>query len=136
MKQRIFILLAFILCIKLTVLAQNRIDNLVDRYSAVSTSKYTSAIERNPKTRAVMKVVKVLELSNTNASKFVETFRQEANSGDFSERKDGDNLIMTLALRRTTCNRIYMLKADDYYTDSRALKNHAHCNITIIVKYK
>ncbi len=131
MKQRLIILLVFLLCTKLTTWAQNRIDNLVDRYSAVSTSKYTSAIERNPKTHAVVKVVKVLELSYTNVSKFVEAFRQEAHSGDFSERKNGDNLIMTLTSRGASCNRIYMLKADDYYTD-----HHTHCNITIIVKYK
>ena len=117
-------------------LAQNKIDNLVDNYSSISTSKYTSAVERNPKTRAVMKVVKVLELSYANIQPFVEAFKAEANHGDFCERKDGDALILTLACRGAKNNRIYMLKADDYYRYGGRHANRTACNITIIVKYK
>lgn len=131
-----WLLLVIWMSIAAPALAQNKIDNLVDNYSAISTSKYTSAVERNPKTRAVVKVVKVLELSYTNIQPFVEAFRAEANHDDFCERKDGDALILTLACRGTKNNRIYMLKADDYYRYGGRHANRTACTITIIVKYK
>ena len=136
MKQTILTLLVLLIGFTAPALAQNKIDNLVDHYSAVSTSKYTSAVERNPKTRAVVKVVKILELSYVNIQPFVDAFKAEANRGDFSEHKDGDALIMTLACRGAKSNRIYMLKADDYYRYGGRYNNRTNCNITIIVKYK
>lgn len=135
MKQRIIILLAVIIHFA-TAMAQNRIDDLVDRYSAVSTSKYTSAVERNPKTRTVVKVVKVLEFNYGSVKPWVDAFREEAKQGNFSERKENDDLIMTLTTREANRNRIYMLKVDDFYAYNTIRYNHLHCNVTIIVKYK
>ncbi len=136
MKQTILALLMLLMGFTVPAWAQNKIDTLVDYYSATSTSKYTSAVERNPKTRAVVKVVKILELSYVNILPFVDAFKAEANQGDFSERKDGDALIITLACRGTKSNRIYMLKAEDYYQYGGRSNNRTNCNITIIVKYK
>ena len=42
--------------------AQNSIDRMMDNYSSRGTSRFTSAVEREPKTRKVLKVVNVLEL--------------------------------------------------------------------------
>jgi len=136
MKQMILIMLALLMDFAVPAMAQNKIDALVDNYSAVSTSKFTSAVERNPKTRAVVKVVKVLELSHANVRPFVEAFKAEASRGDFSEHKDGDTLVMTLACRGAKQNRIYMLTAADYYKYEGIRYEHTSCNITIIVKYK
>lgn len=115
--------------------AQNRIDALVDRYSSSTSSKFTSAVERNPKTRNIVKVVKVLELNYANILPFVEAFRYESKQGDYSERKDGSTLIMTLTMSGRTQNRIYMLKASDYYSGG-SRNRITDCNITIIVKNK
>lgn len=135
MKRIIIILLAVVIHFA-TAMAQNSIDDLVDKYSAISKSKYTSAVERNPRTRAVVKVVKVLEFEYGSVKPLVDAFRQESRQGNFSERKEGDDLIMTLTTREPARNRIYMLKVDDFYAYSTVRYNHLHCNVTIIVKYK
>lgn len=96
----------------------------------------SSVVERNPKNRAVVKVVKVLEISYADITPFVKAFKQEAENGDFTERKNGNTLIMTLASRGTTQNRIYMLKADNYYREHGGHNTHTKCNVTIIVKHK
>ncbi len=136
MKQRIFIILVVAMSFSATVMAQNSIDNLVNRYSANSTSKYTSAVKRNAKTRAVEKVVKVLEFNYGSVKSFVDAFKQEAKQGDFSEQKEGDDLIMSLTVRESNRNRIYMLKVDDFYAYNTIRYNHLHCCVTTIVKYK
>lgn len=136
MKHRILILLMVLMDATASLMAQNRIDKLVDNYSTNTTSKYTSAVERNPKNRAVVKVVKVLEISYADITPFAKAFKQEAESGDFTERKDGNTLIMMLTSRGTTQNRIYMLKADNYYREHGGHNTHAKCNITTIIKYK
>ena len=136
MKQKIFILIAFLSLCVCHINAQNKIDKLVDNYSAHTTSKYTSAVERNPKTRAIVKVVKVLELNYCNIQPFVNAFREEAKNGDFSEHKTDKDLTMTLTSRGATKNRIYMLKAKDYYANSGYTSRLSNCCITIIVKFK
>ena len=50
-----------------SALGQNSIDRLVEDCSSVGRSKFTSAVERDPKTRKIQKVVKVLELSDADA---------------------------------------------------------------------
>ena len=40
--------------------AQNRIDGMMENYSSHGMSKYTSAVERDPQTRKVRRVVNVL----------------------------------------------------------------------------
>lgn len=136
MKQRLIISLVMLLSFTVSAMSQNKIDNLVNRYSSITTSKFTSAVERNPKTRTVTKVVKVLELTYTNIQPFIDAFEQEANNGDFSKRRDDDNLIIVLTSRESSRNRIYMLKAYNYYGANGYRNNRTNSNITIIVKYK
>lgn len=116
--------------------AQNSIDNLVDKYSTTGSSKFTSAVERNPKTRAVVKVVKVLEISGwLDIRPFINAFKNEARTGDFTERHDDDDLVMMLTTKSDSRNRIYMLKAQGGYTGSKG-RRYEYTKITIIVKYR
>lgn len=137
MKQRLIISLVMLIGITLSAMGQNKIDNLVNRYSSNTTSKFTSAVERNPKTHAIAKVVKVLELNYTNIQPFIDAFEQEANNNDdFSKRRDDNDLIIVLVSRESLRNSIYMLRAHNYYEANGNCNNHTNSNITIIVKYK
>lgn len=137
MKQRLIISLVMLIGITLSAMSQNKIDNLVNRYSSNTTSKFTSAVERNPKTHAIAKVVKVLELNYTNIQPFIDAFEQEANNNDdFSKRRDDNDLIIVLTSRESLHNRIYMLKAYNYYGANGYRNNRTNSNIIIIVKYK
>ena len=62
MIRRLILILFFTLGTLLAAMAQNSIDRQVERYSAIGQSRFTSAVERDPRTRRVQKVVKVLEL--------------------------------------------------------------------------
>lgn len=136
MKQRLIIFLVMLLNFTFSAMGQNKIDNLVNRYSSNTTSRFTSAVERNPKTHAIAKVVKVLELNYTNIQPFITAFEQEANNSDFSKRRDDNDLIIVLISREALHNRIYMLKAYNYYGANGYCNNRTNSDITIIVKYK
>lgn len=135
MKQRILLFIALWTMALSTALAQNKIDDLVDHYSTSTSSKYTSAVERNPQTREVVKVVKVLEMNYCETSRFVHAFKNETNGGELSESRSGNDLVMTLTMQGKKQNRIYMLKADGYYKNNY-YRNRSHCVITVIIKYK
>ena len=110
--------------------AQNSIDQMVDEFSTLGGAKFTSVVQRNPKTRAIEKVVKKLELGSVNSKKFINAFKNEAkrNKTTTTTRSDGEvTTIITTSNQKT--NRIYMIKYDEeeYYPD---------VSITIIVKVK
>ena len=90
--------------------AQNSIDRMMDNYSSRGTSRFTSAVEREPKTRKVLKVVNVLELRHDGVGEFVDAFRREAATGDFTERRTEDGLTLMLVVRGKRQNRIYMMR--------------------------
>ncbi len=137
MMKRLLFILAVLLTQALATRAQNQIDNLVNSFSAVSSSKYTSAVERNPKTRAIVKVVKILEMDYANVNPLVNAFRTTASEGNFSERKEGSALTMTLCVTTSRQNRIYMLRIPEYYDIScRNGTSKTACRVTIIVKNK
>ncbi len=134
--KRILLLLA-LLTATLSTKAQNQIDNLINTFSAVSSSKYTSAVERNPKTRAIVKVVKMLEMEYANVKPIVEAFRNESSQGSFSEHKEGAALIMTLGISGAKQNRVYMLRIPEYYSNSCRYGGYkTACTVTVIVKNK
>lgn len=135
--KRILFILAVLLTVTPATRAQNQIDNLVNTFSAVSSSKYTSAVERNPKTRAIVKVVKMLEMEYANVTPLVNAFRSAASEGNFSERKEGSALTMTLGISTARQNRIYMLRVPEYYDP--CCRNGAYktaCSVTVVVKNK
>ena len=136
MKSFIFIIMWGLSMVASTAHAQNKIDDLVDRFSAISTSKYTSAVERNPKTREVVRVVKILELNYCDVAPFVNAFKKDTSSDELTETRSGNDLVMTRTMQGKKQNRIYMLKADGYYNKYGTPKGCAHCTITIIIKYK
>ena len=112
-SKRIFTLLLSLLMV-IAIQAQNSIDRMVEQYSSVGGSTFTSAVQRNPKTRQVEKVVKRLEIEGAQSHKFIEAFKREArtHSNSTIKRKDSD-LTIVITEENKQSNRIYMLKGDE-----------------------
>ncbi len=123
--------LALLLCMMLSVAAtaQNKIDKQVEKVSAVGSATFTSVVERDPDTRQVLKVVKVLKISGSSASSLKRAFEDERESGSFSEQRDSNGQTMTLTCEKSAQVRIYQLRL----TGSLA-NPHAEC--TVIIKNK
>lgn len=111
--------------------AQNRIDRLVEKYSAAGSCTFTSAVERDPQTRKVVKVVKVLQPTAQSVGLFVKAFEQEVPRGNATSSSNGREKTLTVSQGGDDANRIYMLKyvalGGNVYKDAK---------VTIIVKYK
>lgn len=104
MKQRILLFMALLAMVVSTARAQSKIDDLVDHFSTSTTSKYTSAVERNPKTREVVKVVKILEMNYCDATPFVNAFKKDTSNGELSETRSGNDLVMTRTMQGKKLN--------------------------------
>lgn len=136
MKRRIAITLIAAAAAFCTAAAQNSIDELVDKYSVLGTSKYTSAVERDPKTHAVVRVVKVLEIKRWGDVKpFYNAFKREESTGNITERRDNEGLTVILTTQKGGRNRIYMLKASGERAGKKNLIYH-NISTTIIIKYR
>jgi len=111
--------------------AQNSIDELVDNISTLGSSKFTSVVERDPKTRRINKVVKVLQVPGIQVGKLRKVFLKEKDSGNFSHTKDNREETMTLTVESSERVRIYMLRMETHgqYTYSSG-------KVTVIVKNK
>lgn len=112
-----------------TVCAQNRIDQMVNDFSTLGSSKFTSIVERNPSTGRVQKVVKVLEVTGPKAANFRQVFQKEKGKGTFIHQQEGEEQTMTLCCETSKQVRLYMLK-----TVGRTVAHSA--KVTIIVKMK
>lgn len=125
--KRIFSLLVGML-IAVSIQAQNSIDKMVTQYQSVGGSVFTSAVQRNSKTRKVEKVVKRLEIDTPQAKKFVDAFKREArsHSNSTTKQQDGD-LTIIITEENKSNNRIYMLKSED---------NNTSAVVTIIIRLK
>ena len=75
MKKLMYTLL-FMTGFSLAGQAQNSIDRLVEKHSTTGESVFTSAIEREPASQKVIKVVKTLKSNNMNADPFIEAFER------------------------------------------------------------
>ena len=132
MKRYLFTLLCA-LALMPGAWAQNAIDKAVEQHATLGSSRFTSAVERDPETRAVQKVVKVLETSHD--SKLVQLFKTEMESGKYEKSVRSDKnyprqtLVLTTSDERQT--RIYML---DY--DPKARGRAGNIKVTIIIKNK
>lgn len=129
MARKTIYMLALML-MPLFAAAQNSIDEMVDELSTIGGAKFTSVVQRNPKTRAIEKVVKKLEIGGMNSKKFINAFKNETrrNKTTTTTYSDGEvTTIITTSNQKT--NRIYMIKYEDeqYYPD---------VSVTIIVKVK
>ena len=113
--------------------AQNAIDKAVEQHATLGSSRFTSAVERDPETRAVQKVVKVLETRYD--AKFVKLFLDEMNSEKYEKSVRSNKnyprqtLVLTASDERQT--RIYML---DY--DPTVRGRAGDIKVTIIIKFK
>ena len=114
----------------LAISAQNSIDKAVDEYSSIGKSTFTSAVERDPKTRKVLKVVKVLQPTDITINKLRKAFLQEKGNGQFSIMVNDEVETMTLTVENEKENRVYMIK----YANRRSLFTNG--KVTIIIRYK
>lgn len=115
--------------------AQNSIDRMMDNYSSRGSSRYTSAVERDPATRRVRKVVNVLELRDIGIDKFIDAFRREAATGNFTEKRAEGSLTLMLTVRGARQNRIYMLRCTGPYAWRRSETLYNSAKVMVIVKY-
>ncbi|MBR2161227.1 MAG: DUF5024 domain-containing protein [Bacteroidaceae bacterium] len=109
MRKRIYIALC-LLCFSAWLRAQNSIDEVVDNFSTVGSSTYTSAIERDPQTRKVVRVVKTLETRGQVVSDLIRAFQKERETGTFSRKEENEEVTMILATENEGGNRVYMLQ--------------------------
>lgn len=114
----------------LAISAQNSIDKAVDEYSSIGKSTFTSAVERDPKTRKVLKVVKILQPTDMSINKLRKAFLQEQENGQFSIMVNGEEETMTLTVENEKENRVYMMK----YVNHRS--SFTNGKVTIIIRYK
>lgn len=109
--------------------AQNSIDEMVENFSTLGSSRFTSVVDRDPKTRKITKVVKVLEVQRHQTGKLRNSFLREKDNGSFSHVKDGREETMTLTVESPGRVRIYMLRTEE--TNPRF---YGPAKVTIIVK--
>lgn len=123
MRQIVMIFLTAML--SLNAMAQNAVDRMVEEFSSVGEARFTSAIERNPQTREVVKVVKTLRLESPGDRKLRNGFLQEAKNHDSNTTvANGRNTVIFSEGTHKSAH-VYMLKYDDDYAE-----------VTIIVNFK
>ena len=135
MIRRIVLTIVLLAGIAAGAAAQNVIDWMVDDFSSRSSSRFTSAVERDPRTRNVRKVVNVLELRDIGIDKFIDAFRREAATGNFTEKRAEGSLTLMLTVRGARQNRIYMLRCTGPYAWRRSETLYNSAKVTVIVKY-
>ena len=130
MKLKTLICTLALLIAPLALSAQNAIDKAVDEYSSIGKSTFTSAVERDPNTRKVLKVVKVLQPTDITINKLRKAFLNEQKNGQFSLVTNEEEETMTLTVESSKENRVYMMQ----YTRRGA--SFTNGKVTIIIKYK
>ncbi len=108
MKQ-LFLTLALVLFLSLGAYSQNKIDRLVDSYSTLGNSTFTSVVDRNQQTRKVQKVVKSLTIKGAHVSQLKKAFKEEAETGTFRESRNGEVETYLLTVEKSQQSRLYML---------------------------
>ena len=107
--------------------AQNRIDKLVENFSTLGSAKFTSVVDRDPKTGQVQKVVKELRLPGHQAGQFRNAFEEESRHGSTTRQQDDEALTMTITQETSKQLRIYML---------RLTGRHAYTSAKVIIIVK
>jgi DUF917 family protein len=130
MKIKVLLCMLGMLFTTLAISAQNSIDKAVDEYSSIGKSTFTSAVERDPKTRKVLKVVKILQPTDMSINKLRKAFLQEQENGQFSIMVNDEEETMTLTVENEKENRVYMMK----YVNHRS--SFTNGKVTIIIRYK
>ena len=145
MRLKMFLCTLVMLYTTLGLSAQNAIDKAVDEYSSIGKSTFTSAVERDPKTRKVLKVVKVLQPTDITINKLRKAFLKEQENGQFSIVTNDKEETMTLTVENEKENRVYMLQYVNrepfpeiggvVHTRS-SYASFTDGKVTIIIKYK
>lgn len=121
MRQVVMFLLAVLF--SLHAGAQNAVDRMVENFSTIGEARFTSAIERNPQTREVVKVVKTLRLESPGDRKLRNGFLQEAKNHDSNTTlANGRNTVIFSEETRQS-DRVYMLKYNDDYAEATIIVN-------------
>lgn len=135
MTTRLLLSALFLALSSASLQAQNRIDRLMESYSSVGGCTFTSAVERDPDTRAVVKVVKVLEQNGLfSARHMIDAFRAERQTGEYSERNESHKRTFTLVVKSGGQSRIYMLQVTSVEIQGKSLASRMRT--TVIVKNK
>ena len=130
MKRKVMTLLALLWMTCMALHAQNNIDNIVEKFSLVGDTHFTSAVERDPKTRRVMKVVKILQTDGYGATSIIKAFENEKKSGSAFEQCEKGERTLTIQNEDDKQLRIYMLQCDARNPRYNTVK------VTIIKKMK
>ena len=114
-------------------MAQNRIDRFVDNESTIGQSKFTSVVERDPQTRAVVRVVKVRELTRgIDINTCLNKFEEEQQTGRYSHKIEADeHHTVLLAVDNERQSRVYMLQ----YTGKQPMQA-TDGKVTIVIRMK
>lgn len=136
MIRRLLFTFALAVGFALSVSAQCSIDKIVEDYSAIGQSKFTSAVERDPKTRKVVKVVKMLELNGSNGKHLISAFEQEAKRYNSALTTSGGKRSGMFHIETNRQHRIYTLLCDQPYNINSRRTTYARITVTIIIKYK
>lgn len=108
------ITIIFALILALSLWGQNSIDRMVEDFSTSGSSSFTSVVQRNPKTRAVERVVKRLETDrHSNAEEIISTFKQEIKKHSYTTEKKGGVVSIVFFVEGAKDKRLYMLRYDD-----------------------
>lgn len=108
MKQ-FFLTIALTFFVSIGAYSQNKIDQLVETYSTLGSSTFTSIVDRNQKTRKVQKVVKSLTIKGKHVSELKKAFKEAAGTGSFRESHQDGEETYTLTVERPQQLRLYML---------------------------
>lgn len=136
MTRRLLFILVMTVCTVLCAYGQNSIDGMMEHFSSSYGCKFTSAVERDPATRKVQKVVKVLELYDTGIRKFVDAFRNEGRAENFTEKYDKTGCNMMFTTQNGRQSRIYMLRCSNPYNPDSRNTGYGYAKVTIIIKNK
>ena len=110
MMKRFILLMCMMVAMMATATAQNKIDRLVEQYSATGRSSFTSAVERDSETGNVRKVVKRLRLRGEIYKQFLNVFEEESSKGKFSSKRENGETTMILTTSYSKANSVYMLR--------------------------
>ena len=78
----------------------------------------------------------MLELNHIGISEFINAFRQDSKSGNFTEKYTEDELTLMLTVRGERQNRIYMMNCSGAYNRMQRNTRYSKAKITVIIKYE
>ena len=110
MKRNYIILLVLLLMSTLSARAQNSIDRLMDNFSTVGNAKYSSVVQRNPNTRAVVRTIRTLTLHGQSIKPIKKAFEDEADTGDTYTTVNDGQTTMVLIVQKNRKQYMYTLK--------------------------